>query len=319
VLPFGVLTAAIARLPLRLDALRGLLGLDVGLALLFALIGLYQAVTHTYLWHNPKLEISNLYADFFRVSSVFYDPSMYGRFLAVALLLVAAAAVWGHVRSPAVLAAVAVVLFAGLAVSYSQSSFVALAVGLAALAALAYERRAVAIGAGVALALVLLALATPPMGSVRHALADGDLSKVTSTRSGLVSTGARLFVHHPVQGVGFGGFLEASKPGTNAEAKGAKGASHVMPLTVAAELGLPGAVLLVVFLLGLARMALAPVRGGRETTTYRLTLGLALLVILVHSLFYAAFWEDPLMWGLAALLAVAARPAERRSLMVGAA
>jgi NhaP-type Na+/H+ or K+/H+ antiporter len=54
----------------------------------------------------------------------------------------------------------------------------------------------------------------------------------------------------------------------------------------------------------LARLAL-----GRGTSRpERLALGLALLAIFVHSLFYAAFFEDPLTWGLAALLAACAAP-----------
>jgi hypothetical protein len=77
-----------------------------------------------------------------------------------------------------------------------------------------------------------------------------------------------------------------------------------MPVTVAAELGLPGLILLGWLL---AALALAALRRGPERDA-RLLLGIGLLVILVHSLFYAAFFEDPLTWGLAALLAATARP-----------
>ena len=54
----------------------------------------------------------------------------------------------------------------------------------------------------------------------------------------------------------------------------------------------------------LVRLALAA--GARRPA--RLALGLGLLAILVHSLFYAAFFEDPLTWGLAALLVACAAP-----------
>ena len=54
----------------------------------------------------------------------------------------------------------------------------------------------------------------------------------------------------------------------------------------------------------LARLALQ--RGERRPE--RLALGLGLLAIAVHSLFYAAFFEDPLTWGLAALLVACAAP-----------
>jgi hypothetical protein len=35
---------------------------------------------------NPKLRVDNAYAPFFRVNSVFWDPSIYGRYLVVAIL-----------------------------------------------------------------------------------------------------------------------------------------------------------------------------------------------------------------------------------------
>jgi hypothetical protein len=41
--------------------------------------------------------------------------------------------------------------------------------------------------------------------------------------------------------------------------------------------------------------------------------GLAFASIFVHSLFYAAFFEDPLTWGLLALAAVAASAARETS------
>jgi hypothetical protein len=77
-----------------------------------------------------------------------------------------------------------------------------------------------------------------------------------------------------------------------------------MPLTVASELGIVGLALVAWLLTVLARLALA--RGAARPE--RLALGLALLAIFVHSLFYAAFFEDPLTWGLAALLVACAAP-----------
>ena len=77
-----------------------------------------------------------------------------------------------------------------------------------------------------------------------------------------------------------------------------------MPLTVASELGIVGLALVAWLLAVLARLALH--RGARRPE--RLALGLGLLAIFVHSLFYAAFFEDPLTWGLAALLVACAAP-----------
>jgi hypothetical protein len=77
-----------------------------------------------------------------------------------------------------------------------------------------------------------------------------------------------------------------------------------MRLTVASVLGIVGVGLVAWLLAVLAALAL---RAG-ALRPERLALGLGLLAIAVHSLFYAAFFEDPLTWGLAALLAACAAP-----------
>ena len=58
------------------------------MALVFAAIGIEQYLTRNIYW-NPKVKVDNAYAPvswFYRVNSVFYDPSIYGRFLVVAIL-----------------------------------------------------------------------------------------------------------------------------------------------------------------------------------------------------------------------------------------
>ena len=78
---------------------------------------------------------------------------------------------------------------------------------------------------------------------------------------------------------------------------------------VAAETGFPGLLLflwLVVTALLLAFRRLARDFDGAA----RLVLGLALVAILVHCVFYNALFEDPTFWGLLALVAVGARVPE---------
>src|SRR5207237_1030648 len=65
--------------------LRVLYGALVAMALVFAAVGFYQYQTRD-IFQNPKVINSNAYAQFFRVNSVFWDPSVYGRFLVVALV-----------------------------------------------------------------------------------------------------------------------------------------------------------------------------------------------------------------------------------------
>ena len=85
VLPFGLLAVGFARLPFSRRALVALFGALVATALAYAGVGLYQWATREVFW-NPKLQVDNAYAPFFRVNSVFWDPSIYGRYLVVAIL-----------------------------------------------------------------------------------------------------------------------------------------------------------------------------------------------------------------------------------------
>ena len=90
-LPFGLLAIVLARLAWsRLIAI-GLLVELTAMALVFSAIGIYQYETRDVFW-NPKLLVSNAFAPFYRVNSVFWDPSIYGRFLVVAILALLVAA-----------------------------------------------------------------------------------------------------------------------------------------------------------------------------------------------------------------------------------
>jgi hypothetical protein len=56
-------------------------------------------------------------------------------------------------------------------------------------------------------------------------------------------------------------------------------------------------------------LAFRRIRPGADGSA-RLAFALALVAILVHSLFYNALFEDPTFWGLLALVAVGARTVE---------
>ena len=99
----------------------------VALGMLFAAIGIWQAQTRT-LFFARDVEVANAYTSFFRVTSLFKDPSLYGRYLVVpiAVLLVAILIRRGRTLDWVAAAALVAFLFWGLFYSYSQSSFVAL-------------------------------------------------------------------------------------------------------------------------------------------------------------------------------------------------
>src|SRR5664280_140876 len=82
-LPFTFLALTLARVRWSRRLLQGLLLQLVSMALVFALVGAYQYATRD-IFFNPKVINSNAYAPFFRINSVFWDPSIYGRFLVLA-------------------------------------------------------------------------------------------------------------------------------------------------------------------------------------------------------------------------------------------
>jgi putative inorganic carbon (hco3(-)) transporter len=314
IMPFGLLTVALARLVWsRAWALTLYVQLAL-MALVFAVIGIVQYETREIFW-NPKVRVDNAYAPsgwFYRVNSVFYDPSIYGRFLVIAIL---ASVVVVLLRRGDPLWQVAagltiVITWAGLLPSFSQSSFVALMVALTVALVVAWRRRSLLLVAVALLALVLAVVASP---AVRH---KASLSHITSGRSTLVSKGVKVAVHHPVVGVGVGGFRRAYADVAHLKGKEPKAAaSHTTPITVAAETGVPG--LLLFAWLVVAALLVAFRRLGRDFDgAARLAFGLALVAILVHCVFYNALFEDPTFWSLLALVVVGARVPDGASMQV---
>jgi putative inorganic carbon (hco3(-)) transporter len=305
VLPFGLLALGFARLPWRGRRLTWLWGALVATGLAYALVGIYQWVTRDVFW-NPGIIVGNAYAPFFRVNSVFWDPSIYGRYLAIAILVTLAGIVLGGVRGLRSLGLYLVVaaLWIGLVLSYSQSSFVALAVGVVAAAAAAWGRKAMIALVALGLLTAAVALATP---QVRHDLlgkSSRGLNKVTSGRSNLVSQGIRIAADHPVIGTGVGGFRREYARRTGVKGNDPKRvASHTMPVTVAAEEGLIG-LALVCWLVVAALTATLLRLGTGFTSRVSLAVGLGIVAITVHSFFYAAFFEDPMTWALLGLVGV---------------
>jgi putative inorganic carbon (HCO3(-)) transporter len=307
--PLTLLAIAIARLPWSDLGLRALYGEVALMGLVFAVVGFYQYDTRD-IFQNPKVITANAYAKFFRVNSVFWDPSIYGRFLVLAIAPSLVLIVLGRsLRLAAAAAAAVAVMWLGLLISFSQSSFAALLVVVIGVGFLAWRWRALL---AVGLTLVVLAgmlVAQPQIRrSVQHHTSSG-LNEATSGRSNLVANGIRIAAHHPVLGVGVGGFKRAYADRVKLKGKDPKkAASHNTPVTVAAETGLVG---LALYAWLLAVLLLRAFRAPRSPL--RVIAGLGIAAIFVHSLFYNAFFEDPLTWGLIGLLALASRVPARRA------
>ena len=311
VLPFGLLAVSLARLVWSRGWVLTIYVQLALMALVFAAIGVVQYETRNIFW-NPKVRVDNAYAPsgwFYRVNSVFYDPSIYGRFLVVGILAGVVVLLrrrgdplWGVATALTI-----GITWAGLLPSFSQSSFVALFVATTLGAVFVWRWRSLVLIGAAVVAFALAGLASPAMRHKLEGKQSSSLAHVTGGRSKLVSKGLKVAVHHPLVGVGVGGFRHAYAQLLHLRGKDPKAAaSHTTPITVAAETGFPG--LLLLAWLVVAALAVAFRRVGRGFDgTARLAFGLALVAILVHSLFYNALFEDPTFWGLLALVVVGAR------------
>jgi O-antigen ligase len=288
-LPFVVLLATVARAEFPEFVPRALAAVGLGLATLFALVGLWQAATHELFFYAPNLAVSNANNDYFRVTSLFGDPSLYGRHvvlgIGVALSLLAARRwrVWP-------LVALIAVMWAGLLFSFSQSSMAAVLVVTLALALVTGDRT---VRRAVVVLVLFAALAAAAYAGFELIGGKETLNHFTSDRTERVEDTLQVIEADPLVGVGIGGQPRASRLLAGSDQPTANFVSHTTPLTVAAELGVVGLLLYAWLLLAGLRL-IASVHRGDEALG--LALGACLLALFVHALFYSGFLEDPITW-----------------------
>jgi O-antigen ligase len=308
--PFAVLLRLLLDLDWTAARLRTAFWLVCTLAVLFAAVGFYEYATGQLLLSNPKVQEANELKPYFRVNSLFFDPNIYGRFEALTMIVLAATLLWSRKRQTVLLVAAALgVLWAGLVLSLSQSSFAALLGGLAVLAALRWSPRPVlavtAVAAAAAVAVVLLA---PGVVEIDTRSQDA-LDKATSGRFDLVSGALSMARDRPVRGFGSGSFAERYRNREGVRSERVAAVSHTIPLTVAAEQGAIGlaaylALMAAAFALVFDRL-LARLRRGPPGIAEVAAAGVAaaFCALVLHTFVYAAFLEDPLAWTLLALAA----------------
>jgi hypothetical protein len=295
-------------------------------AVLFVVVGAVEFASRSLFWNDQVIR-SNDFHTYFRVNSVFWDPNVYGRYLSLVIVVAMAALLWAKERrSFLLLTGLVAILWVGLVPTYSQSSFVSLLAGLAVLAALRWSWRwtLAAVGAGAVAAILVVVLAG---GSSKVNFSRINID--TSGRANLVSGGVHLFGQRPVWGYGAGSFPVAYRQHV-ATHKAPVSVSHTEPITVAAEQGLVGlvlyAALIAVALWTMASRAggavggpapeeaLATAGGGGSpaaTGPARAAVLAAFVALLVHTMAYAGFFEDPITWVLLALGASLATASQR--------
>lgn len=312
-LPFALLYMLVVSWWPRARALAALAVTTIAGGTIAALVGLWQYAAHD-IWWNRTLQQADIYGRFFRVNGIFYDPNILGRYLALGILA-AVALMWVRSRTVevAALAGAAAIMAAGLVVTFSRSSTLMLMAGIVMLAARAVGVRRTAI-AGAALLILIGGGALLASDNVRRAATSSDrLAHVSEGRFDLMKGGFTIWRDEPVAGVGLGGFKKRFEQTlTPVEQRRVRVVvSHNAPITVLSEQGVVGIALLLALIAG-AGWAVA--RGSREEGEIgwaRWTIAAMLLGIVIHSLLYAALFEDPFTWVLAAAAVAlgASRPA----------
>ncbi|MEO8687659.1 MAG: O-antigen ligase family protein [Solirubrobacteraceae bacterium] len=312
--PFAVLFRLLVEVRWSRRLLLQALGVIVALALLFAVVGFAEWATGRLLISNEKVLAANDLKPYFRVNSLFFDPNVYGRFLALVMVVLAGVLLWAPARRDVTRVAVALaLLWAALVLTLSESSFAALLVGLAVLAALRWKPWPVA---GVCGGILVVALAAVALAPGALGVKTGSFSSVNEASSGrakLIRAGLNMARDRPLTGFGSGSFAERYRVREHVVSSRLSAESHTIPVTIAAEQGLIG-LAAYAFLLW---TAFAVAFGGLRRTLRRRQAGVVLVgrcvvaaafcALLLHTFVYAAFLEDPLTWTLLAMAAALRR------------
>jgi putative inorganic carbon (hco3(-)) transporter len=298
--PFALAYCLLRRMEWTPRLTQTCLVLIAGLAVLFALVGFVEYATKT-IFLNPKLIAANANHTYFAVNSVFFDSNIFGRFMALVMVLLGAVLLYARSRRLLLgTLAVLAIVWIGLVLAVSGSSLGALLVGLGTLAALRWKvDRAVFAALGV----VVIAAAAVAITPTTFGLNQG-LNGASRGRAGLVSGGLDLFSARPIWGFGSASF--ETEYGKRHHALGeTTSASHTIPITIAAEQGLIGEIAYIALVLA----ALVTLLRGARADPARVAVAGAFVALLFHTLLYADFLEDPITWTLLAIGAALARRA----------
>lgn len=293
--PFALLFLMLRDVRWTRELLLRCLAIAVALAVVFAGIGFVEYARKE-LFLNPKVVAANQYDNYFRVNSLFFDPNIYGRFLALVMIAVSAIVLWRRRERDVLLCgAVLLWLLAGLVTSFSQSSIAALLLGLALLAAYRWDK---VVTAYVSVSLVVLALAVVLLAPASWHFglkgSGGSTNNATTGRVNLIEGGLELFAKRPLEGYGSGSFQKRYEEHSKTGAQNATSASHTIPVTVAAEQGIVGLALYVAVLV----VAFLTLFSGAGRSPPRIAIAACFAALVLHTFAYADFLEDPLTWTL---------------------
>jgi putative inorganic carbon (hco3(-)) transporter len=292
--PFAVMFVLLGEVRWTQRVLAGVLVAVAAMGVVFAGVAFWEYAARDLLLSRGDLLQANQLHIYFRVNSLFYDPNVFGRYLALTLVALGTYLAWSRgVRGPIIAAVASGILLAALALTYSITSFIALVAGLLVVAALRWSVRwGLAAGAAIvvcgAIFLAVAGTARTDLGSTKN------LNTVSSGRVDLVSGAVRLARDRPVWGWGSGSFGAAFNRHIQ---RASSVVSHSEPLTVAAEQGVIG---LVVYA-ALVGLALVVLLSGASASVATAATAACFVAMIAHSLGYAGFTIDPATWALLGL------------------
>ncbi len=301
--PFALTFFLLRRLEWTPRLLRRSLEVVAALAVVFALIAYVEYATKTIIL-NPKLVVQNDLHTYFTVNSVFFDPDIFGRFLAVVMILIVGVLLYSRRQREQLMATgVLGLLWVALVLTLSRSSLAALLLGAGIVAALRWR---VTRALPVAVAVVVIGVAAVVISPTTFGLNQG-LNGASSGRAGLVSGGLDMFGAKPLVGYGSGSFVTEYRD-RNPTTSQTLAASHTIAITIAAEQGVIGELAYIALVVAAAIVLL---RDARRDPV-RVAIAAAFVALMFHTELYADFLEDPLTWTLLAIgaaLAAGRRPA----------
>ena len=281
-----------------------------------AALGIFLYVTHLTIW-TPNPVVAH------RLNITFADPNITARFLTLGA--VAAVILFAARRVPPWLAfATALACAAVVPLTYSRSGLALLVLSLVLAVVVATDRRRALLLAACALVIFAVAALAPADTRLRAMEAEAtvvslvsghtvsvagggtaaqsstDVSALEDNRRYLISAGIQMFRDHPILGVGFGGYqheLATTYRGlipTNVPNPDV--ASHTAFITIAAELGVIGLLILAALLVLLAREAVL-----NRRLIYATSAAALIVPIVLYSQFEGRFLEEPYLWVMLAL------------------
>ena len=314
-----LLGAAVYSLVKRSD---GLITVPITFAVVSSFLagfGVYELLSKHYIW------LSEIYQPISRINATFVDTNIYARFLligclATAILMLNATRVGRLTGAMALALQIAALLGTGSRMGWI--TMIIVAIGLAALV----PRRVVVLPILGVLALSGMSILLNH-GLLMRALAlKQNFWAASLERHYLITSGLQMFTQHPVHGIGLAGFQHAMLTTYASIIQNGVSLSHTALITTAAELGIIGVGILVVFFVQLygrlpsERIALhfsrKQFRDGTRRYYWQIFAVLAITAIFISAQGEGRFLEDPYLWVLIGYLTAVRDPEEVASALL---